>query len=168
MSWEEAKRYCESLGGYLVTITSAEEQEFIAGYIKEKGLTSQRFWMGATDAAKEGTWTWITGEKFSYTNWGNGQPNNGELGGQNYAVYVAINSSHSSYAEKWDDINEDSENDIMFICEWGEVEKVKDNTNAPVKLPNTGNTAFVIVGIVTLAVLSTIGFIKYKKFSKIV
>jgi len=76
MTWEEAKKHCESLGGYLLTITSKEEQEFIESYIKEKEFTENSFWLGATDKDKEGTWKWITGEKFDYSNWGDGEPDN--------------------------------------------------------------------------------------------
>lgn len=32
MTWPEAKAYCESLGGHLATITSAEEQAYIGSY----------------------------------------------------------------------------------------------------------------------------------------
>jgi len=179
MTWQEAKEYCESLGGYLVTITSAEEQAFIASLIKEKGFTQNRFWMGATDKDKEGTWKWITGEKFDYSNWGRTQPNNGESGGQHYGVFVAYDATYNGIkllAEQWDDINEDSEEDIYFICEWGEVEKetttnpptttdkdtTKDTTTAKDKLPNTGRVLlFWIIGIV--ATSGIVAHIRYKK-----
>lgn len=166
MSWQEAKEYCESLGGYLVTITSEQEQAFIASFIREKGFTQNRFWMGATDKDKEGTWKWITGEKFSYINWGTAQPNNNETGGQDYGVYVGINSpDFGVYAGKWDDINEGSEEDIYFICEWGDVEKetTTDSTTSPIILPNTG----LKIGLVLLLVISLIGIIAYLKSNKL-
>jgi len=47
-------------------------------------------------------------------------------------------------------------------------EPAEESTEAPTKLPNTGNTVFITIGIVALIVLSAIGVIKYKKFSKIV
>ena len=166
MTWEEAKAYCESLGGYLVTITSAEEQEFIASYIEEKGLTQYRFWIGATDKDIEGTWKWITGEKFSYSNWGNNQPNNGG-GGQDYMALYAYKSSYT-LAYQWDDVdNEDSHNDdkIYFICEWGEVEKetTTDSTTSPIVLPNTG----LKIGLALLLVMSGICVIAYFKYNKL-
>ena len=34
MTWVEAKAYCEQLGGYLVTITSNEEQEIITSLLR--------------------------------------------------------------------------------------------------------------------------------------
>lgn len=103
--------------------------------------------------------------------------------GAYYFIYMSVGSDNGKYYEIedvaiYEESNTDEGNCLVHFSfadiEIDEPEKepvkdpVKDNTNAPVKLPNTGNTVFVVVGIVTLAVLSTIGFIKYKKFSKIV
>ena len=35
------------------------------------------YWLGRTDEGNEGVWRWITGESFSYSNWNEGEPNNG-------------------------------------------------------------------------------------------
>lgn len=57
--------------GYLATITSAAEQAFLNG-LNKNGYTA---WLGGTDSAVEGTWAWITGEPWGYTNWAPGEPN---------------------------------------------------------------------------------------------
>jgi hypothetical protein len=50
--------------------------------------------MGASDAAVEGTWTWVTGEPFSFANWGAGQPDKntnpqfGGAAGEDYGQFV--------------------------------------------------------------------------------
>lgn len=61
-SWNSAKAEAESaamiyygLKGYLATITSAAENDFIK--LKTKGVG----WIGATDVAQEGEWRWVTG-----------------------------------------------------------------------------------------------------------
>ena len=59
--WEEAKAYCESLGGYLATITSQEENDAVFEYMTEQGYDSAYF--GYTDEETEGTWKWVNGEK---------------------------------------------------------------------------------------------------------
>ena len=41
--------------GYLATITSAKENEFVAGKLKGQG------WMGASDAGTDKEWYWVTG-----------------------------------------------------------------------------------------------------------
>lgn len=43
------------LQGYLVTVTSADENTFIANKL------ATNTWMGASDAASEGIWRWVTG-----------------------------------------------------------------------------------------------------------
>ncbi|MEO1622807.1 MAG: LamG-like jellyroll fold domain-containing protein, partial [Cyanobacteria bacterium J06632_3] len=80
MSWIEAQAYAESLGGNLVTINNAEEEE----WLQDTFGISQGFWIGFTDQAVEGEWQWISGETVTYTNWNPGQPNNSG-GDQDYA-----------------------------------------------------------------------------------
>ncbi len=52
------------IAGHLATITSAQENAFIIS--QWSGLDAQ---IRGTDAASEGTFQWITGETWSYTNW---------------------------------------------------------------------------------------------------
>lgn len=187
MTWEEAKAYCEKQGGHLLTINSAEEQAFITSYIKEVKLTQNRFWIGATDAEKEGTWKWITNEKFGYSNWGNGQPDNSETGGQNYGVYVAYDTTYNGKklsAGQWDDINNGAEQDIYFICEWGvEQEETKkpstetqnnntttqekDNTVAQKEYDKAGAGIGIIAGMVIVISAGAVALSKYRKLSDI-
>ena len=62
-------------GGYLATITSAEEQQAAMAAIDPALLEDLTgFWIGASDAAVEGEWRWGTGETFSYSNWGTTRP----------------------------------------------------------------------------------------------
>lgn len=79
----------DPLEGYLVTITSAEENAFLdASY-------QVGYWMAATDEAVEGTWRWAAGPEsgdifwqngatLTYANWNGGEPNN--LGGEHWAT----------------------------------------------------------------------------------
>ena len=62
MRWGEAKAFCEKLGGHLVTITSQEEDEFVASLFKGWCW----FWMGL-EVGERGP-EWVTGEPFSYKN----------------------------------------------------------------------------------------------------
>ncbi len=79
-TWNEAKIDCESRGGYLVTITSQEENDFIEGL-----HGSNIIYIGLTDEVTEGEWQWVTGEALTYTNWNTGQPDNSG-GAQNYGL----------------------------------------------------------------------------------
>jgi len=78
-TWEAARTAAQSLGaGWdLVTIGSAAENSFVESLLGTSGLLDRsHFWMGATDAANEGTWVWIDGTPWSYTDWSGGEPNN--------------------------------------------------------------------------------------------
>lgn len=71
MTWNNAKAYCESVGGHLATITSAEEQEIIE--IMNENRSS--LWIGGY-RDDDFNWHWVTGEPWGYSNWENGEPNN--------------------------------------------------------------------------------------------
>jgi hypothetical protein len=75
ISWGAAQQFALSSGGYLATITSAEENAFLES-VFGSALTTELAWIGLTDAQAEGVWQWVTGEPFSYSNWAPGEPNN--------------------------------------------------------------------------------------------
>jgi len=100
ISWTDARdaaalRTYNGQQGYLVTITSQEENDFAFEKIQQQG------WIGATDAANEGTWIWDggpeAGQQFwsglsngsatsgRYNAWGSGEPNN--AGNEDYAHF---------------------------------------------------------------------------------
>lgn len=114
-SGEDAEKYCESLGGYLATITSADENEFLFNYIHELGYENAHF--GFTDSEEEGMWKWVTGEEVDYTNWHSGEPN-GENEDEDYAMF------YFKYDDgTWNDgdFNGRTVNGgNAFICEWGD------------------------------------------------
>ena len=72
MSWTKAKTYCEEIGGHLATITDESEQEFINSQMLKFNTQNRLYWLGGF--LNNSKWTWVTGEKFSYTNWGAGEP----------------------------------------------------------------------------------------------
>ena len=74
LTWTEAKAYCESLGGHLAVITSAGEQKAIQTLLSDKG-SKDSYWLGGYRNSN-GSFKWVTGESFSYTNWGPDEPNN--------------------------------------------------------------------------------------------
>ena len=103
VSWTEAQTYCESQGGYLATATSLEEKHFIFSQLG----TADLVWLGGTDAGHEGTWSWVTNEPWNYSNWDEGEPNNG-YGNENYLLM--------NYYGTWNDMSLD--NRLRFVCEW--------------------------------------------------
>jgi hypothetical protein len=85
--WTNARTNCSNMGGHLVTITSSGEQNFLFN-LWPSG------WIGLTDEVNEGTWRWVTGETYSYTNWNSGEPNN--AGNEDYVQFVSNG--------KWNDL----------------------------------------------------------------
>ncbi|RIE06907.1 tandem-95 repeat protein [Candidatus Cryosericum terrychapinii] len=102
-----AGKHLYGLQGYLVTITSDGEQNFVN--TKLNGTTA---WMGASDVSSEGTWCWVTGPEAStqfctetggggygnstggytavgsrYNNWNGGEPNNSG-GDEDYGQFL--------------------------------------------------------------------------------
>lgn len=120
-TWEEAQLYCESLGGYLVTITSKDEQEFVFDYV-EPLADDEYVFIGIQNANDPTNWeTWDNGESVTYTNWGSGEPDNYN-GTQCYGAMSTVDISGDSFdisAGQWDDVY-DGDDYVYghFICEW--------------------------------------------------
>lgn len=112
-TWSEAKAACEKMGGHLVTITSKKENEFVNSL---KGLSRRtNYWLGGQEVS--GKWTWITGEKWSFTNWGSNQPDNSQ---QDTGVKEDYLQVCYDWGLKWNDsaIKQDRTAGIGYICEW--------------------------------------------------
>jgi hypothetical protein len=123
ISWAAAESEAKSdammyygLRGYLATVTSQAENDFIK--IKTQGVG----WIGASDAGSEGHWRWVTGpegledsgsgRRFyttgigsyqnAYINWNTGEPNNIN-GIENYA-HITVFPSNPGASYKWNDL----------------------------------------------------------------
>ncbi len=126
MTWQEAKEYCESIGGHLATITTQEEQSFIEDLIKD--CPKNCYWLGAQKNSLRAFDFWITGEDFTYSNWKTGEPND-EKKKENYLeIYCKARNNQMSPGQ-WNDITENGKNgngdlsfyslnSVGFICEW--------------------------------------------------
>ncbi len=104
IDWFDARVAAESssfrgVQGHLVTITSAQEDNFIAtnlpeafaprpaendcagGPTPESNSCGDPYWLGgfqptgSPPGEPAGDWEWVTGEPFDYTNWADGEPN---------------------------------------------------------------------------------------------
>ncbi|XP_067153367.1 C-type lectin domain family 4 member F-like [Apteryx mantelli] len=75
--WQEAEDFCVLEQSHLTSITSPEEQEYLA---REAG--NQGHWIGLTDLGTEGTWGWVDGTEYSENAsfWAPGQPDNWDDG----------------------------------------------------------------------------------------
>lgn len=87
ITWVDARAAAESKGGYLATLTDAAENQFVFDHVVvpafgtgNQGNDGVQAWIGGFQPDKtsepDGGWQWVTGEAWSYTNWGGLEPNN--------------------------------------------------------------------------------------------
>ncbi len=111
-SMEEAKAFCENIGGHLAIIDSQEENDAVYSGLVSLGYRNAFF--GLTDSQKEGTWLTVTGNSPTYTNWHSGEPNS-ESSGEDWAMF------YWKYTNgQWNDGNFTGtvSGGRAFICEW--------------------------------------------------
>ncbi|XP_017574573.1 C-type lectin domain family 10 member A-like isoform X1 [Pygocentrus nattereri] len=75
-TWTASRDACVAAGGDLVIISNVEEEIFIKR--SKPGDGEQRYWVGLTDAVKEGDWRWLDGTRLSQTAqyWTGNEPDN--------------------------------------------------------------------------------------------
>lgn len=145
ITWQGAKDAAEAMqyggvSGYLATITSQGEHDFIRARINNSG------WIGANDIASEGVWRWVTGPEagdqfFSgdfeggtafngaFTNWNDGEPNNSGNNEDCGQIYFTESSDG-----QWNDLTCTSDENEYYVVEFG----------APGALPNVVSTDFTV------------------------
>jgi len=86
--YQVASDFAKSSGGYIVTVTSAQEQSFLGKSLMDLGMT--KAWLGATDSEEDGIWRWNDGPEkgqafysanpnagiTGFSHWFKGEPNN--------------------------------------------------------------------------------------------
>ncbi|MEM8525736.1 MAG: T9SS type A sorting domain-containing protein [Bacteroidota bacterium] len=133
-TWEDARvaaeaRTLNGLNGYLATVTSQEENDFILSKLEGQG------WMGASDVEQEGNWKWVTGPEAGttfwiegvttegqYSNWADGEPNN----------FVFNNGEDEDYAHfltdgAWNDFPIGASSVVGYVVEYGGVDGCAPN-----------------------------------------
>ena len=134
-TWEEARKMCIARGGHLATVTSAEEQKYLEGLFNNINGSERGPWFGAySDGAYGGDkndWCWVTGEKWNYTNWADGEPSNAE--GTEWF-------NHFWYDMKWNDISNDDNRDSQkgYICEYDDLTDVSEGEEQMEAQPTEG------------------------------
>lgn len=90
LTWTGAEAEAVSLGGHLVAINDAAEQQFIEGaFLDGSRAGSQVLWIGLNDAVTEGSFGWSNGDPLTFTKWNipTNEPNDFPPGED----YVAMN-----------------------------------------------------------------------------
>jgi len=113
VTWYSAKKTAEKKDGYLVSITTPEENDFVIQLIKNAtNGEGAEVWIGLTDNKLEGDWEWVSEEKITFQNWAQGEPNNFAYAG----LGGSENCAHMWKDGKWNDYAGDVR--IPFIIEY--------------------------------------------------
>ncbi|KAM3929229.1 macrophage mannose receptor 1-like [Leptodactylus fuscus] len=106
-NWFEAREFCRTIGGDLLSITSKNKMEAVEGLIRSKAPYHKSIWIGLVKGNPGEGFTWSDGSPLSYENWGYSQPDN----------YLKEESCGSllEHTIKWNDLHCDSA--LEFICE---------------------------------------------------
>ena len=109
ISWDDANAAATAAGGYLATITSQAENNFVFSLINSSTYwtyfhsTYEGPWLGGyqypATTTPTANWNWVTGESWGYTNWAAGQPNDNG-GSEDKLNYYGVTGRTSG----WNDI----------------------------------------------------------------
>ncbi|HTW91746.1 MAG TPA: aryl-sulfate sulfotransferase [bacterium] len=111
INWAAASDSAQRPGGYLATITSQAENDFVYGLVDSGIYWHQRSgkwagpWLGGKQRLgapePDSGWQWIDGEPFSYSNWSPGEPDN--QGDENA---INFGESASGRIPTWNDLSD--------------------------------------------------------------
>ncbi|XP_006822232.1 low affinity immunoglobulin epsilon Fc receptor-like [Saccoglossus kowalevskii] len=102
VDWYQARQNCKNIGGNLATISNQAANDVIVNFLDANGFFGSEdtgVWIGLNDIDQENDFQWVDGSTCSYTNWGNGEPDNNNK--QNPAGQDCGQIRTSSMA--WDD-----------------------------------------------------------------
>ncbi|MBI4515325.1 MAG: hypothetical protein HY699_05860 [Deltaproteobacteria bacterium] len=128
ITWDAAKTAAEAQGGHLVTITSAQENQFVFDLVDAPEL-----WLSAGVGPSSGPWLggyqppgsvepaggfrWVTDEPFGYTNWAPGEPNDWAAG-EDYLIFWSVSGPGRN--SLWNDASVFGAGDLRngYVIEW--------------------------------------------------
>ncbi|MDP6636482.1 MAG: lectin-like protein [Phycisphaerae bacterium] len=138
ITWQNAftaasGRTWSGASGYLATITTAAEDQFIIGQFAT-GVSNQFAWIGGHEPADDGVWKWASGPEqgvqfslgdaatapFNYANWGGIEPNDFKIGEDYTMMNLGVEFSGISSGQWADAISTPNESDpvVGYIVEY--------------------------------------------------
>ena len=128
ISWTDASEVAKALGGHLVTLTSAAENDFVFHLIDSDrfwhhGYNFRGSWIGGYQlpgaSEPDGGWAWVTGEPFVFEFWAPRAPNN----------WGGVNENRIHFGTKrarvktWNDIIDDFKEVRSYVVEFSEARR---------------------------------------------
>ncbi len=126
-AWTEANELTTLIGCHLATITSKEENDFVLSTFGNRIPLGRDIFLGGRADSAQGTWTWVTGEPWSFTHWArrggretepNGASNG--LGEPGAPVLFLSLRNDPAYANgpAWNDLADRSSDVVGCLVEW--------------------------------------------------
>nr|XP_006824161.1 PREDICTED: chitinase-like protein PB1E7.04c-like [Saccoglossus kowalevskii] len=77
-SWESSTTLCQQNGAVLASLSTRTVSDGVIQFIIDNNIDDGLvdYWIGLNDISQEGSYIWINGDPFVYTNWSRGNPNN--------------------------------------------------------------------------------------------
>ncbi len=137
-TWTECEAAAVQMCGHLVTIDDSLENAFVFDTFSRFAGVERELWIGLSDAAVEGTFTWSSGSSAAYRNFGSGEPNN--HGNEDY-VHM-LHPSDPRADGSWNDWPNSSSLDV-YPCN-GVVELDAPVLGGPEIRPETGHAYYIL------------------------
>ncbi|KXJ70894.1 hypothetical protein RP20_CCG022151 [Aedes albopictus] len=99
----------------LVTVESRQDHDDLVKFVQktDKFSNATRFWLGASDLAEEGVYTWVLNSRLAtFTNWAEGEP----TGNDSENCVEMIHNTYVNRVWTWNDIDCRGFQ-AYFICE---------------------------------------------------
>ena len=115
LTWTAARDAATAKGGYLATITSAAENDFVYSLVNDdryfrvmSQISPNNYyiagpWFGGDNFS--GSWKWVNNETFSYSNWFPGQPD--DPGNNSGTLFLGTGATVANRTAMWDDVPTD-------------------------------------------------------------
>lgn len=115
LPWQQAEMWAREQGGRLACIRDGAENSHVAKLAAEPLPDDEvgNAWIGATDDAAEGVWTWVDGSRFAYKNWASKEPNN--LGDAENGAHLYLDSKPEKHG-KWNDLRMGAH--YWYVVQW--------------------------------------------------
>ncbi|XP_072236924.1 lymphocyte antigen 75 [Leuresthes tenuis] len=140
---EQARTICQEMNAQLLTIKTKEDNDFLAKYITDDPLITNRVWLGIELDSEGKPVSWQDGSALDYTKWKSDKLNSGKKSAPHCAIMMAGDDGF------WNVVNCKSTNS-RIVCK-----TAAKSPGSPVALG-----LFIVV---LIALLLAIGFVIYKK-----
>ena len=110
VTWDEASAAATDAGGYLATLTSAEENAFVFSLV-----TGSEYWAGSIGDhgpwlgglqwpptnIPDANWTWVTGESWDYENWYGVSPSDWNGFPEDRLIFYKFGGQWTDFPNDW-------------------------------------------------------------------